>query len=63
MWLASDHVHLHIDTNGESSVETMVQAIKEFSANAILAKLADMKEKLDHGKDLWDDAYFAETLG
>lgn len=63
LWLAPDHVHLYIDTDGERSVETMAQAIKQFSANAIRTKLAAIKEKLDNEKDLWDDAYFAETLG
>lgn len=63
LWLAPDHVHLYVDSDGESSVETMVKEIKQFSKNAILAKFIDIKGKFDKGIEIWDAAYFSETIG
>jgi REP element-mobilizing transposase RayT len=63
LWLAPDHVHLYVNSDGESSVETMVKEIKQFSKNAILEKFIDIKEKFDKGIEIWDAAYFSETIG
>jgi REP element-mobilizing transposase RayT len=63
LWLAPDHVHLYVNSDGESSVETIVKEIKQFSKNAILEKFIDIKEKFDKGIEIWDAAYFSETIG
>lgn len=63
LWLAPDHIHVHVDSDGERSVETMVQDIKRFSENAILARFVDIKGKLDKKIGIWDAAYFSETIG
>ena len=63
LWLAPDHVHLYVESDGENSVERMVQEIKRFSKNAIMEKFFGIKERLAGGNEIWDVAYFAETVG
>jgi len=61
--LAPDHIHVHVDSDGERSVEAMVQDIKRFSGNAILRRFVGIKEKVDKNIGIWDAAYFSETIG
>jgi REP element-mobilizing transposase RayT len=63
LWLAPDHVHLYVMSDGGKSVETIVQEIKQSSNDAIMGELADTKDRFDAGNELWDTAYFAETIG
>lgn len=63
LWLAADHVHIYVESDGEKSVETIVQEIKQYSNNTILQRFIDLKEKLDIEDELWDIAYFSETVG
>jgi REP element-mobilizing transposase RayT len=63
LWMAPDHVHVYVDSDGGHSVETIVQDIKGFSENAMLARFVEMKEKLDGKFELWDAAYYTETIG
>ena len=63
LWLAPDHVHLYVMSDGEKSVETIVQEIKRSSKNAILDKFVDIKDRLEPGNEIWDTVYFAETIG
>ncbi len=63
LWLAPDHVHLYADSDGERSVETMVQEIKRFSEDALLVELTGTMKKLDTQTKIWDTAYFSETVG
>ena len=50
-------------SDGGESVETIVQEIKRSSKNAILDKFVDIKDRLETGNEIWDTAYFAETIG
>lgn len=63
LWLAPDHVHLYVNSDGERSVETIVQEIKRYSNKAILSGLIDIKERLNGRIDLWDVSYFSQTIG
>ena len=63
LWLAEDHVHIYISSDGEHSVESMAQKIKQYSENAILAEFPDIRENVGPKMKIWDEAYFAETLG
>ena len=63
LWLAPDHLHLYVESDGRNSVETIAQEMKRVSAAAILAKFGDLKASLHAQKDLWDKAYFVETIG
>ena len=61
--LAPDHVHIYVESDGEKSVETIIQEIKEFSENAIVERFPDAGERVAAGIEIWDEAYFAETMG
>jgi len=63
LWLAPDHLHLYVESDGKNSVETIAQEMKRVSAAAILAEFGDLKASLHAQKDLWDKAYFVETIG
>lgn len=63
LYLAPDHVHLYSESDGELSVEEMVHRIKRFSNNAILKKYPFVREKFIKDAEIWDEAYFAETVG
>ncbi len=63
LYLAPDHVHLYVESDGERSVEDMAHDIKEFSAKAILEEFPSLGEKLSGEMGLWDEAYFVETVG
>ena len=63
IYLASDHVHLYVESDGERSVEDMAHEIKQASAKAILEEFPVVRKKLGGGIDIWDEAYFVETIG
>lgn len=63
LYLAPDHVHLYVESDGERSPEDMVHDIKQATANAILEEFAVLKDKIGGDMDLWDRAYFVETVG
>lgn len=62
-YLAPDHVHLYIESDGELSIEEMVHRIKQFLNNAILEKHSFVREKFIKDAEIWDEAYFVETVG
>ena len=63
LYLAPDHIHIYAESDGELSVEDMVLEIKHFSKDAILIEPSDIKEKFEGDIGVWDEAYFAETVG
>lgn len=63
LWLAPDHIHLYVESDGELSVETMVNEIKKYLKDAILSELTAIKDQLGTDSIIWDEAYFAETIG
>jgi REP element-mobilizing transposase RayT len=63
LWLAPDHVHIYVESDGEKSVETIIHKIKEFSENSIVERFPDAGERIAAGIEIWDKAYFAETMG
>ena len=64
LWLAPDHVHLYVESStAEKSAETMIEEIKRYSNKALLERFVDLKEKSDKGNELWDAAYFIDTVG
>jgi hypothetical protein len=50
------------NSDGELSVEAMVQEIKRYSNTAILSGLIDIKERLNGRIDLWDMSYYSQTI-
>ena len=63
IWLSPDHLHLYVESDGRNSVETIAQEMKQVSAAAILTEFGDLNASLDAQKELWDKAYFVETIG
>ena len=63
LWLAPDHVHVYLESDGEEPVETIAQKIKKISESSILERASEMVSNEATGNDLWDKAYFAETIG
>ncbi len=63
LWLAPDHVHVYLESDGEKPVETISQEIKIISESSILERVSEMVIKEVAGNDLWDKAYFAESIG
>ena len=58
-----DHVHVYIESDGEEPVETIAQEIKRISESSILERASEMLLNEIAGNKLWDEAYFAETIG
>ena len=63
MWLAPDHVHIFVESDGEKSIESIVKKLKSSCSKAISKKYPEIKGTLDKGAGLWDKAYFLETIG
>lgn len=63
VYLAPDHAHLYVESDGELSVEEMVHKIKRFSSKAIIDEFPFMRDKVSGGTGIWDEAYFVETVG
>ncbi len=62
LYLAPDHVHLFVESNGDLSPEDMATKIKQYSNNAILEEFPSVSDKLDVDTGIWDEAYFVETM-
>ena len=63
LWVAPDHIHLYVQSDGEHSIEEIVQEIKRSSQKEIIKKRNNISDNLQIGDDIWDEAYFAETIG
>jgi len=63
LWLAPDHVHVYLESDGEQALETIAQEIKRLSESSILVRASEIVTNAVAGNDLWDRAYFAETIG
>jgi REP element-mobilizing transposase RayT len=61
--LAPDHLHLYVESNEETSIEKIAQEMKHRSSSVILEEFGDLKASIGEGNELWDIAYFAETIG
>ncbi len=62
-WLAPDHIHLYVESDGEVSPDNMAQELKRQTEVAILERFPDLTISTDVGAGLWSDAYFVETVG
>jgi REP element-mobilizing transposase RayT len=63
LWLAPDHLHLYVESDGEKSIEAIIRKLKPFLKKEILANFTGIKKGLVKGTALWDKGYFSETLG
>ena len=61
LWIASDHVHVYVETSGKISIDKIARKIKKATEQKLIC-LKGMDRK--HSKaPLWDDTYFVETIG
>ncbi|MCK4791840.1 MAG: transposase [Desulfobacteraceae bacterium] len=63
LYLAPDHVHVYVESDGERSLEGMANDIKRLSAQTILEKFPSLRDTLGASINIWDEAYFVETVG
>ena len=63
LYIAPDHIHLYVESDGELSIEEIIHRIKQFSNDAILEKFPLIRDKLGNDTEIWDEAYFTETIG
>jgi REP element-mobilizing transposase RayT len=63
LWLAPDHIHVYIESDGEKSVETIIHGLKQLSKRAIVRQFHALGQGFGTGTEIWDKAYFSETVG
>ena len=63
LWLAPDHIHLYVESDGEISPDKMAQKLKQLSEKQIFNRFPDLIAPSKVGRRLWDRAYFVETIG
>ena len=63
LYLAPDHIHIFMESDGKLSIEEIVHRIKQFSNDAILEKFPLLRDRLSEDTEIWDEAYFTETIG
>jgi REP element-mobilizing transposase RayT len=60
VWLASDHLHLYIDSSPDYSLDEIVHAIREY----LEREMANLFPALPpSNQPVWARAYFAESIG
>lgn len=62
LYLAPDHIHLYVESDGELSIEKFTHRIKRLSNDDILEKFPLIRDRLGGSTELWDEAYFTETI-
>ncbi len=62
LWLAPDHIHVYVESDGEESPDTMAKELKRISETDILERIPNLIKSLGSEAKLWDEAYFVETI-
>lgn len=62
LWLAPDHIHLYVESDGEKSPDMIMQELKMISQPSIHEIYNGLNEDLSAKTLLWDEAYFVETI-
>lgn len=63
LYMAPDHIHVYVESDGELSVEKIAHRIKRFSNEAILKQFSHIRDTFGGDAEIWDKAYFVETIG
>ena len=63
LWLAPDHLHYYVESDGEVSPDNIAEKIKSLLEASILDRSPDLNASPELRKRLWDKAYFVETIG
>lgn len=63
LWLAPDHIHIYVESDGTVSPDKMAKKLKQVSEKPILEKLHDIMASSEATTGLWDESYFVGTIG
>jgi REP element-mobilizing transposase RayT len=63
LWLAPDHMHLYVESDGENSIDTVARKLKRVSETALHKNHSKRESFHKADRIIWDNAYFAETVG
>ena len=63
LWLAPDHIHIYVESDGEVSPDNMAQQLKPLTEASILERFPDLVASPEMNKRHWDEAYFVGTIG
>ena len=61
IFLAPDHVHLLVESDGQLSIQEIINRIKDFTSKGLFNRFPVLKKR-SPANSIWDDAYFVETL-
>lgn len=62
LWLAPDHMHIYVESDGTVSPDNMAKEFNNFSEKSILERSPDFIGSPELKKGLWSDSYFVETV-
>ncbi|MBN2530134.1 MAG: transposase [Deltaproteobacteria bacterium] len=62
LWMASDHIHVYCESDGEQSPEAISFALKT-QLHSVLASSEQIESIESSAKELWDESYFVESIG
>jgi REP element-mobilizing transposase RayT len=60
MWLASDHLHLYLDSTPDYAIDEIIQSVIKKSEFEIFNRFPDLQKET---KKVWNRDYFVETVG
>ena len=63
LWLAPDHVHVYCKADGDRSAEDILIDLKSYLERELVRQLPDLATPGSAIESLWDEGYFAETIG
>ena len=63
LWLAPDHIHLYVESDGKNSIDAVARKLKRVSKTALNKNHSkrELFQKAD--RIIWDNVYFVETIG
>ena len=62
MEVAADHVHIFLSFPPRYSISKVVRTLKSISARELFKAYPSLRQRLWRG-ELWEDGYFARTVG
>jgi REP element-mobilizing transposase RayT len=63
VWLAPEHIHLYLETNGDKSIDVIVSQLKQAVSDALKEQYQELADLFPSGALLWSNSYFVETIG
>jgi REP element-mobilizing transposase RayT len=63
LWLAPDHIHLYVESDGENSIDTVARKLKRVSETALNKNRSKGESQHKADRVIWDNVYFVETIG